>query len=346
MEIYAYSRGFELLTADVPYLNLQWNRRYYEAGSFEMQIAAEDYDSNWHYVTSGEREEVGIVQKVEYSNDGGERLVLVSGFFAEKLLDEVVAFPRFTADKAHTETTIKALYDKYEVRSKKGLYFFENDSPLGDRTQSDFLGDKLGEKMFSILETRELSYKVGVLAQAHNRLALYMMVWQGKDRRQSQSVNSWAVFSADWGNIENESASVDGSAYANVCRVSANEESLQFEVDNSGGGERFEVFLDANSEKPEDGQSAADFRAALEQEAQEKLLECAKAVEVDVDVFGDSGYMTDYDLGDLVTVKLEDIGLQFETRIVEANEVFKPEGHTVSLGFGTKRISNLRRATQ
>ena len=343
MEVFGLSRSFELVTADIPYLNLQWNRKYYESGTFSIQIDASVYDPLWHFIMTHDRPEVGVVQKVQYENDGGEKLVLLSGFFAEQMLDQIVCSPRFVTDRAHTGTAIRVLCETFGLESKTGIAFSDSGAALGNRTTCDFIGDKLGSKCHSILETRELSYRVRC---DDTFTALYVEVWQGLDRRQSQSVNPWQVFSTTWGNIENESVSIDDSAFANVCLVSANDESMQFEVDNSGGGERFEVFLDKNSEKPGENQTAEEFRAGLEQEAQEKLADAVQAVSIDVDNYGAEGYLGDFDLGDLVTVQLEDIGLELETRIVEVAEVFKPEGHTVSLGFGSKRISNIERAVK
>lgn len=342
MEVYGLTRSFWLVTADIPYLNLQWNRKYFDSGTWQMQVDASVYDPRWRFIMTHDRPEVGVVQKVQYDNNGGEKLVLLSGFFAEQMLDQIVCSPRFVTDRAHTGTAIRVLCEKFGLWDKTGITFNDTGAELGDRTTCDFIGDKLGTKCRSILETRELSYRV---RSNGGFTALYMEVWQGLDRRQSQSVNPWQVFSTTWGNIENESVSIDDSAYANVCLVSAYDESFQFEVDNSEGGERFEVYLDKNSEQPGD-QSMLAFRATLEQEAREKLAESAKAISIDVDNYGAEGYLENFDLGDLVTVRLEDIGLELETRVVEVSEVFKAEGHTVSLGFGTKRISNIERAVK
>lgn len=341
MEIYGLTRNFELVTANIPYLNLQWNRKYYEAGNFQLQIAAEIYEPSWHYICTHDRPEVGIVQKVEYKNDGGERLILLSGFFAEKVLDEIVCAPRFTKDLSRTENVCKAMFDKYNVQSKKGIVWKANETPLGDRTQSDFIGDKLGSKMYSILETRELSYRV---TADDLFTGLTCSVWQGLNRAQSQDENPWQVFSTTWGNIEDETVSIDSSAYANVCVISAADESVQIEVDLSNGGERFETFLDKTRESKKDDQTEAEFYDGLRQEGLEKLADLLTETEIDITNFGSEGYRTDYDLGDMVTAELEDIGVTLETRIVEVSEVFKPSGHTVELGFGTKRITNIQRA--
>lgn len=345
MEIHATTSSFELVTPVIPYFNLQWNRKYYEAGSFQMLVSADVYDPAWHYLIASERAEVALVQKIEYENSGKERAVLVSGFFAEKLLDRIVCSPRYIADATYTDEAVSELCETMKLEEKTGVFVSRGRHQLGGRTQSDFLGDRLGAKAFSILETRGLSYSVLYGEKTvYDPLQLVFRVWQGKDRTSSQTANTQAVFSTALGNISKESVTVDGSSFANVCLVSANDEALQFEVDNSGGGERFEVFLDKNSSKPSDGQSGSDFRAALEQEAQEKLQSCARVVEIDISNFGSTGYRTDYDLGDLVTVELSDVGLSLDARIVEVSEVFKPSGHTVSLGLGTKRINNLERA--
>lgn len=344
MELFALTEDFELVTADIPYFNLQWQRRYYQPGQFSMQISADVFDKSWRYICTHDRPEVGVVQKVQYEDKRGKKLVQVSGFFAEQRLNGLVVFPRFTKDLSKTESVIKALVESVPLLTQKGIAFtYDPDKLLGDRTQCDFIGEPLGNKCYSILETRELSYKVFT---DYNFRKLYMEVWQGLDRTQSQSKNAWAVFATTWGNIENERVNLDDSAYANVCRVSAADETLQFDVDLSNGGERYEIFLDKNSETKPDDITLEEFRAALEQEALEKLADAVKVIDIDVDNFGAVGYRHDFDLGDKVTVNLEDIGLSLETRIVEVNEVFKDSGHTVQLGFGTKRISNIRRATQ
>lgn len=341
MEVYGLDKDFGLVTAAIPYFNLQWNRKYYEAGTFSMQVSASVYDHQWAYIMTHDRPEVGLVQKIQYVNDGGEKLVLLSGFFAEQKLNGVVAAKRFTADLSRTENVIKRMYDTFGVQAKKGISWKANPEPLGDRTQCDFIGDRLGEKWYSMLETRELSYRV---TAKDDFSGLECQVWQGVDRTQSQTANPWCVFSSAFGNVEDEEVSIDGSAYANVCIVSAKDEALTFEVDQSGGGERFEVFLDKGSESPESGQTEEEFKAGLRQEALEKLADCAIEQEIDVSNLGESNYLEDFDLGDKVSAVLEDIGLELETRIVEVLEVFKPDGHSVQLGFGSKRITNIRRA--
>lgn len=344
MEIYALNADFEPVTVDIPYFNLMWNRKYYTAGDFSVQIAADVYDPSWAYIGTEERPELGIVQKVAYTREQSE-FVQLSGFFYEKRLDDRVCYPRYIADKSTTEEACRALMQKFAADLPVQLA--EPNAPmLGDRTQSDFTDDELGTKLYSILETRELSQRI---TYDYENDRLVWSVWQGLDRTQGQSVNPWAVFSSDFGNVEKSEVNRDDSDYKNYAIVAANENDAGVEqtverIDWTGGGHRREMVVDMRSTKPDEGQSDADFRAALRQEAEEKLLDRQVIEDVDVDAGDDGGYMRDYDLGDRCDIIIPRLGIEVEARIVEVSEVFKAEGHTVTLGFGNKRISNFRRA--
>ena len=65
----------------VDFINLQWNRRYYECGQYSVQILAEDYEDAFQYVYRDTEVELGIVQKVEYTSEERGELVQISGFF-------------------------------------------------------------------------------------------------------------------------------------------------------------------------------------------------------------------------------------------------------------------------
>lgn len=71
----------------IDFIELQWNRKYQECGSFVLYIAADDYNASIKYVQYSDRPETGIVQKVEYEEKVGGRFVTLSGFFVDKMLD-------------------------------------------------------------------------------------------------------------------------------------------------------------------------------------------------------------------------------------------------------------------
>ena len=55
-------------------------------------------------------------------------------------------------------------------------------------------------------------------------------------------------------------------------------------------------------------------------------------------------YLIDFDLGDLVDVILDELGLKIQARIVSVKEVFKQNTQTVTLELGDKMITALKKA--
>lgn len=343
IQLYALDDKFRMVTVNIPYTNLQWTRRYYDFGDFSAQIPLKHFDESWAYIGSPDRKELGIVQK-ELASDFDH--IQVSGFFAEKMLDYKACYPRYIGDAQKTETAVRRIFERY----KDGLPIKlgpENSPLLGDRTQSDFSDDQLGTKLYSILESRECSYSVRYDFMQNQ---LYLDVWQGLDRTSSQSKNPFQTFSYEFGNVMERTMDFDDSDYFNYVIIPANAddngvEQQTFYLDWTNGEPRRSFVKDMRSSRPEDGQSMADFKEACIQEAIEALMSRRKVESVDLNVV-DKGYMTDYDLGDKCDVMLSDLGISMQTRIVEVSEVFKADGHTLTVGLGNKRISNIRRAVR
>jgi hypothetical protein len=47
----------------IKFINLQWIRRYYEPGEFNVQIPASEYDADAAYLFTTDRPELGLIQK-------------------------------------------------------------------------------------------------------------------------------------------------------------------------------------------------------------------------------------------------------------------------------------------
>lgn len=346
MDVYALDKDFNVITVGIPYVNMQWNRRYYEAGEFQMEVTEDVYDPDWAYIGTMDRPELGMVQQVQTMGEGNQVSVLVGGFFCEKMLDDKVVYPRYIADVPRTEDAVRRIFERYKEDLPISLGP-ANNPMMGDRTRSDFSDDYLGDKIYRILETRELSYRV-TYDYVNNRLLF--SVWSGLDRTQSQSVNPWQTFSTDFGNILSRSIDLDDSDYRNYAIVPVNaddtgKERTHYTIDLSGGGYKRKMVVDMRSSKPGNDQSEEDFKAACLQDAKEKLLTHAKVENIDISVVDNGSYMTAFDLGDRCDVLLTDVDITMESRIVEVMEVFKADtGHTVTVGLGNRRITNIRRA--
>lgn len=90
LEVFALDKSFNRLTGSIPYTSLQWNRMYYEPGTFEIHVLSSVYSPDWAYIYCDDRPETGIIQKREYTDDqttyNGDDTIRLIGFFTERWL--------------------------------------------------------------------------------------------------------------------------------------------------------------------------------------------------------------------------------------------------------------------
>ena len=79
MELFALDKDFNIVSQFVA-TNIQWNRKYYEHGDFSIQIPLNQYSSDMAYVYTKDRKEVGMINKVSYSDSNSFQNVQLSGF--------------------------------------------------------------------------------------------------------------------------------------------------------------------------------------------------------------------------------------------------------------------------
>lgn len=109
LEVFALDEAMNRATGSIPYESLQWNRKYYESGTFTMVVRADLYDDSWKYIYTDDRPETGMIQKVQvsdsdYNSDmsSGADTVTLSGFFMEEIMNRMV----FLAEDIEQEKVI------------------------------------------------------------------------------------------------------------------------------------------------------------------------------------------------------------------------------------------------
>lgn len=338
MDIFALDSDFNLAAPNLPYINLQWTRRYFEPGEFEVEIRSENYDPLWSYFASTVRPELAIIQGVQKNPD--RHSVLLSGFFYEKILDDKVCFPRYKS-RGITDAVCTAIFNQFKdtlpIRAR-------TPAGIGDATTCDFSDDPLGRKLYSILETRQMSFSIGYDHDANDR---EFYIWRGVDRTQGNTENNpFYVFSTSFGNLENIQYKYDDSGYKNYVIIPAAKDENDVEtitviVDETNGFDKKEMVLDRRTSRPDQGESLSSFEESLKQDGREALLEKSAIESLSVDNYETGGYMVKYDLGDKCDVVVPELGLAKQLRIIEVREVFKASKHTISLEFGNNRKGGL-----
>lgn len=343
MEIMALNKDFEPVgQTKIKHFDLAWDRRYYEPGTFSVQIMAHDYLPDMSYIYTSERPELGMVQSVEYSDDG--EMVVLSGFFYEKKLADKIVFPVYNGTGT-PEAISREMVSAYKADIPR--LALGNTPGTGEVIIKQETGGNLDEVISALLMTEEKAYRC---RYDYINDIVYLDIYQGVDRTQSQSVNNFVTFSKGFRNIKNIKSKDDCSNFKNYALVAGsgqNDERIYQIVDLSDGGYQQQIFVDAISEKynPDD-QTLEEYKSSLYQEGVERLQEYVDIHNVEFDALADSGfkYLQDYDLGDKCDIVIDKIQKSYEARIIEVYEVWNKGKHEVTLTFGDKIPTKYERA--
>lgn len=343
MELYALKSDYTIQSI-ISSNNVQWNRKYYEIGSFSIQILAKDYSPEMAYVYMEGRKELGVIQKPVYEEKINGKFIQLIGFFSECELNDKIVYPTFYAN-GNISTEVYRMISTYKD-DIPNLELIEDQVEIGESVEFQESYGNLAKVGYEKLQTQEMSQRIIYDFENGKK---YYEIWQGKDCTQSQNENNFVAFSTEFGNISNPVVTYDSSNYKNYALVggSGEEPNRIFEtVDLSNGGYKKKIFIDAKSESYDSSaQTLASYKAHLHQYGLEKLLDYQTIKNVDFDATGDGyTYMEDFDLGCKCDVIIESMQLALEARIIAIYEVFKDNIHTLELEFGNKRLTDYQKA--
>lgn len=362
MQVYILGADMETIGAISVFNSLIWTRRYYETGIFEFHVPVEYFPAlnQGKFLCRSDRKELGVIRDVEYSQtDKGERSAYCKGYFAESLLDNRIIQRQF-AMTGTPETIARKLVTDYVIKPADSGRTIPNivlgkASGIGESVSIDTTGDNVGEKMFEIEQTQELSHRL-VYDYASNQLTFE--VWQGKNRTEDQKANSPAIFSNSFYNIKSAVYERDESAYANYAYVAGEGDGaartvVEVDVRESAAEERREIYVDArdlqstyqDSAGNDHTYTAAEYRTLLRQRGLEKLAEYSKVetVNSDIDAGANLVYMADFDLGDLCTYQNTAVGVECDERITEIQEVYEGSKVSLSVTFGKDQATTIKK---
>lgn len=346
------------------YTNIQWSRKYHECGTFSIQIPLEQYDPSFEYIYTKDRPEVGKITQINYIDSNNYRYMQLSGFFLENELNRMVVYPRANssntlngpawADKVGNAEDVA--YDFFNAFSS--IRFYKNGSSnqydigitpstskgRGLRVHHVREGSYLGDKVYHILKSSGLSYKVAYDFENNHKT---FEVWSGLDRSEEQTVNNPIVFSTRYGNIKNPNILIDNSTYKSGCIII--NKSM---VDNAEAVftrvimDPDEVYSDNaflsfnSSSNISDYTTQDEFYAALDAEGQsEKDSKWTRTMNVEFDpTNGSYEYTRDFDLGDVCSIEIREVGISANARLIGCYEVVKKGVWTLTMEFGTPII--------
>ena len=330
MDIYLLNDSFQIINVIDDFSSLIWRRKYCEVGNFELHCTHELLAnlSNAKYICRPDREEVGIIENYGLNFP----TCFAKGRFLEALMSDKVIYPtaKFRPSQSFSskhESIARALINSYMPQIQlAGI----NSPEIGDAITTQVTGDNLMEYIYEQLSAVGASCSITCNLSSGE---LSFKVWKGADK------SNFAIFSQEWDNLKTFTYEYSDKDYRNYAVVAGQGEGSTRQVvavDNSGGSRRREIFVDARDLQQEEEETADNYAARLAQRGSEKLAEYAivEKCEAEIDTESSLKYRTDFDLGDLCTVKEDAHGISCVKRISEIEEVYENGTFTLSLVFG------------
>lgn len=361
--VMALDRDFNLVTP-LRYTNLQWSRKYHESGTFSLQIPLGQYNPSFKYIYTNERPETGKIVQVNYLHDRGQ-FVQLSGYFLEHELNRMVVYAKGNGnieggptwvervgtaeDVAHDFfSAFSRIYIGNNSGGKPTLFRLkiasETSQHRGLTVQHARDNSYLGNKIYHILKPSGMSYRV--LYNFEDNTSRFG-VWAGKDRTSEQTNNNPVVFSTRYGNIKKPNVLLDNSTYKSGCIV----------ISSKNNGETSSTYVRAvldideyqednaflaleSSTSVDDFEVLDDYYQALDSEGRsEKASKWTRTMNAEFDALvGSYEYMQDFDIGDICSVEINEVGISANARLIGCYEVVKSGNWSLTLEFGTPII--------
>lgn len=356
MKLIILDKDFQTMGSIPLFRTLIWDRRYEKLGCFELYTSKDYFPllNTGKYLYRSDAVELGVIDEVNFSQDEtGARESYAKGNFSEKLLTARVIECTVNLS-GNAETELRKLVQRTAIdpeekdRKIKHLRLGEI-TGIKDSIDIQTTGDNLSEKLYEVGNTLEISHRVRYDYLTDD---LAFELWKGKDRRDTQEENSWAIFSNSFYNIRNVVYNRDESSYKNFAYVAGAGEGADRKIVTVDlrlpGEERLEIWVDARDLQDTDneGNPIPDsvYTAQLKQRGREKLAEYRKVETVtsSVDLNANLVYKKDFDLGDYCTYINTEICISTDKRITEAMETYEGGAMDLSVTFGTDEITTVQ----
>ena len=341
-----------------------WKKSFSGAGEFEIYTAdtpenIELLQTN-RYVVRQDDDMVGIIETINMQkDDDGRDMLLVSGrcakaLFARRIINKQQTFTGTVWNRMYWMLYNHAVNPSDPNRAIPNTAIADVDNAIkGLSAQTQHTGTNLMTAVCDLVSSNNLGWKVSIV---DGKFAATLI--SGTNRTVDQTDREPVIFADEYDNLISSEYLRDLTGYANVAVIAGEGEGSARTwagVDATGkasgtytGLDRYEMFVDArdlqktstDNTGKEITLTAAQYTAQLQARGLEKLSEAAKTETFEGDVdFGAYTYRTDYDVGDLVTIR-DRHGITANARIVAVEEIEDGDGYTVTPTFSDFTITD------
>lgn len=332
--LFFYDTNLDMQGIIDSFISLRWRRKYFEAGEFEIVLPVNDKIEKLvkHdvIVMRNNYTEAGIIETIEYDDNGTDETVTISGRFLSGILDR-----RIVKSKIN--------YTGYVIEGMNTII----DAMTPFTTQWETATVSMSSPAISFQVTYKNVYEylcklsrfsnIGFRIVANVETKVFMFeVYKGLDRTSSQSTNEIYAFSDDRNNIEKGSLIVSNKDMVNYVLVGGtgedDERILATVTKNKTGFNLHEKFSDQKSLSNKDI-TASKYRDMLTSVGKSEINEGTLNFEVTGMSLYD--YKNKWDLGDVVDVKKEKWGISTTYRIIEIEEIVEDGKKTIYPTFAS-----------
>ena len=350
MDLYIFNRDLEFIGLLDSFTSLQWTRRYYKCGEFELHCSLTPETlallQRGNILWKKNDLEAGFIETRQMAQDaeGKETLVIkgkfVSGYLNRRIIwgQEIlqttaeVATRTLVTKNSITPTDVNRIIPNLMLGTLKG-YTAAVNYQVSYKNLLDEVENLCGLSESGYLVKFDVANK-----------KLFFDVYQGLDRTATQSVNPRCIFSKEFENILEQNYTDSLNNFRNTVLVGGMGEGSARKLVTIGsfvGLDRFEMFDDAKDlTNVINNVTLSDtaYTNTLIDRGNSKLSETVEIQTFDSKINLNSNlvYKTDFDLGDIVTCLSKKWGITLDSRITEVQEVYEEAGLSVNVTFGNQ----------
>ncbi|MCR3760321.1 siphovirus ReqiPepy6 Gp37-like family protein [Clostridium felsineum] len=341
--------SFNLLGEIDDYESLQFIRRFYSVGEFELHININKNNTDClvkdNLILLGNSfNKVGIIMYRENQPDssGNDELIIkgvtLKGIMNRRLILPTIDGGGYDIETGTTETVIKKYVDNNvvnptDIKRKIPQLVIAENKDRGIQNTWKYRYENLADKICEISQYTQLGWDV-TLDVENNRWIFDVI--EGRNLTVDQEDLPPVIFSTNFDNILSPHFIESSMNSANVGYAGGkgeNENRIVEEIGDKEGIERIENFFDCSN---------TDNNTDLTTLGIQKLdeLKETKTFEFQIDPDSTFTYEKDYDLGDFVTAQSKELNITMNAQIIEIKEIYETDKVNIEATFGSN-IPNL-----
>ena len=325
MEVRFYNENMNFIGLMENQQSMVWRRKYYEPGDVKLYapLTADNLrlTAKGNLVWKRGSNEAAVIEDRIITDTPEDSHIEVEGRFISSYMDRRLIRPSVSFD-GKVEVAMRKLLTDAEAlpRVELGTLNGFNETVSFQATYKNLM-----EYETKLAKCAGIGYR---FRPDFNLKKIYFETYKGTDRTISQGVNNRVIFSEMYDNLNEMTYRENDKLLKTVVYIAGEGESdsrVVVSIGTATGLARRELFVDARDLRQEEGMTLNEYKEKLRQRGREKLTQYQESVTIScvTDANANFVYGTNYDLGDIVTVRKKGWGIAVDLRITEIEEVYE-----------------------